>query len=74
MNEDRVAVVEEAFAVLDESGDGVVTLEDVKDKYDASGHPSVLSGAATEDEILTKFLGRFEGNTKEDGTVGPLPL
>lgn len=69
MTEDRVAVVEEAFGVLDESGDGVVTLEDVKDKYDASGHPRVQSGEATEEEILLKFLGRFEGNTKEDGKV-----
>ncbi|KAG7153919.1 Crustacean calcium-binding protein 23-like 2, partial [Homarus americanus] len=69
MTEDRVAVVEEAFGVLDESGDGLVTLEDVKGKYDASGHPSVLAGSATEDEILLKFLGRFEGNTKQDGQV-----
>lgn len=69
MTEDRVAVVEEAYAKLDETGDGLVTLEDVQDKYDASGHPKVLSGEATEEDILLKFLGRFEGNTKEDGKV-----
>ncbi|XP_053655871.2 crustacean calcium-binding protein 23 [Cherax quadricarinatus] len=69
MTEERKAVVAEAYSVLDESGDGVVTLEDLKDKYDASGHPSVLAGEATEDDILLKFLGRFEGNTKEDGKL-----
>lgn len=69
MTEDRVAVVEEAFAKLDQSGDGVVTLDDVKDTYDASHHPRVLSGESTEEEILLKFIGRFEGNTKEDGKL-----
>lgn len=69
MTEERKAVVEEAYGVLDESGDGEVTLEDLKGKYDASGHPSVVSGEATEEDILLKFLGRFEGNTKEDGKL-----
>lgn len=70
MTEDRKAVVLEAFAKLDESGDGMVTLEDVKANYDASGHPKVASGEMSEDDILSKFLGRFEGSTKQDGEVG----
>ncbi|KAK4305482.1 hypothetical protein Pmani_022612 [Petrolisthes manimaculis] len=69
MTEDRVAIVEEAYNKLDETDDGLVTLEDVRDKYDASGHPRVVSGEETEDDILLKFLARFEGNTKEDGKV-----
>ena len=60
----------EAFAKLDESGDGMVTLEDVKGNYDASNHPKVVSGEMSEDDVLTKFLGRFEGSTKQDGEVG----
>lgn len=69
MTEDRQAVVLEAFAKLDESGDGMVTLEDVKTKYDVSRHPKVVSGEMSEDDVLTTFLGRFEGNTKQDGEV-----
>ncbi|ROT68865.1 Crustacean calcium-binding protein 23 [Penaeus vannamei] len=68
MTEDRVAVVEEAFAKLDQSGDGVVTLDDVKDTYDASHHPRVLSGESTEEEILLKFIGRFEGTPRRTGS------
>ncbi|KAG0716536.1 Crustacean calcium-binding protein 23 [Chionoecetes opilio] len=67
MTEDRVAVALEAFAKLDESGDGMVTLEDVKANYDASNHPKVLSDEMSEDDVLSTFLGRFEGNTKQDG-------
>lgn len=69
MTEPRVAIVEEAFAKLDESGDGVVTLEDVKGKYDASQHPKVLSEEMTEDEVLLKFIGRFEEGVSEDGKL-----
>lgn len=69
MTEERTAVVLEAFAKLDESGDGMVTLEDVKGNYDASNHPKVVSGEMTEDDVLTRFLGRFEGSTKQDGEV-----
>lgn len=60
----------EAYDKLDQSGDGIVTLEDAKEQYDASNHPKVLSGEMSEDDVLTKFLGRFEGTTKHDGKVG----
>ncbi|XP_066989028.1 crustacean calcium-binding protein 23-like [Macrobrachium rosenbergii] len=69
MNDARKEVVEEAFAKLDESGDGVVTLDDIRDRYDASHHPKVLSEESTEEEVLLKFLGRFEGGVSEDGKV-----
>lgn len=64
-----MAIVMEAYNKLDQTGDGIVTLEDVKEHYDASNHPKVLSGEMSEDDILTKFLGRFEGTTKHDGKV-----
>lgn len=70
LSEDRTAIVLEAYDKLDQSGDGMVTLEDVKGHYDASHHPKVLEGEMSEDDVLTKFLGRFEGTTKHDGKVG----
>lgn len=69
LTEDRTAIVLEAYDKLDQSGDGMVTLEDVKGHYDASNHPKVLAGEMSEDDVLTKFLGRFEGTTKTDGQV-----
>ena len=36
--------VHQAFDILDKSGDGVVTVEDLKMAYDASWHPDVKEG------------------------------
>ena len=43
MNKARTAVVRQAFAKLDKTGDGVVTLADIKGTYDASKHPDVCA-------------------------------
>ncbi|KAK7073090.1 hypothetical protein SK128_017648 [Halocaridina rubra] len=69
MTEPRIEIVEQAYAVLDEAGDGVVTIDDIRDKYSAANHPRVLSGESSEDEILAKFLSRFDGGVKEDGKL-----
>ncbi|XP_076068560.1 crustacean calcium-binding protein 23-like [Oratosquilla oratoria] len=69
LSDARVEVIGEAFDKMDASGDGVITLEDIQGVYSASQHPKVLEGVATEEEILTRFLHRFEGNTVEDGKV-----
>ena len=49
-----------AFKILDRTGDGVVDLEDIRGRYNASFHPDVRSGKRTEDEVLTEFLETFE--------------
>lgn len=43
MNDRRRAVVQRAYDVLDVSGDGRVTMEDVEMRYNADLHPDVLS-------------------------------
>lgn len=48
------------FKTLDFTGDGILTLGDIRDKYNASMHPDVKSGKRTEDEVLTEFLETFE--------------
>ena len=40
-------LVRQAFDVLDRSGDGRVTVEDLEGVYDASKHPEVMSGKKT---------------------------
>jgi hypothetical protein len=49
-----------AFKTLDFSGDGILTIADLRDKYNASMHPDVKSGKRTVDEVLTEFLETFE--------------
>ena len=60
MNNKRVALVRQAFKILDKSGDGVVDITDIRGVYNAKMHPDVKSGKKTEDEILGEFLDTFE--------------
>lgn len=68
-------MVLKAFNKIDFNGDGVLDINDIKGKYNASMHPDVKSGKKTEEEVLTEFLETFEmhHNTihgyKSDGKV-----
>ena len=37
----RLGFIRQAFAIVDKSGDGVVTVDDLKGTYDCSQHPEV---------------------------------
>ena len=56
MNKARISVVDEAFRKLDKSGDGFVTIEDLRGVYDVRNHPKYMNGEATEEELYIKFL------------------
>jgi hypothetical protein len=77
MNQFRQDIVLKAFRQLDRTGDGVLTVDDIKGVYSAAKHPDVLSGKRTEDEILNEFLETFESHhnmlngTKCDDSVTP---
>ena len=60
MNQFRTSLVQKAYSKIDFNGDGVLGIEDIKGKYDASKHPDVKTGKKTEDEILKEFLETFE--------------
>ena len=45
----RLALVKKAYAKLDKDGSGVVDINDIKDIYNASRHPDVISGKKTTD-------------------------
>ena len=51
MSARRKKLVALAFSILDKTGDGQVTIEDVKDRFDASKHPDVMGGKKTEAEV-----------------------
>jgi Ca2+-binding EF-hand superfamily protein len=42
-------LVQKAFRKLDKDGSGIVDIDDIKDVYNASKHPDVLSGKKTTD-------------------------
>ena len=63
-------MVEKAFAMLDRDGSGVITIPDIAGIYDVSMNPEFLEGRKTRDEILTDFLGNFEGaKGNNDGKI-----
>jgi len=74
MNDFRINLVKMAFAVLDDSNDGLITLEDVARKYDVSKNPLVKAGKATPNDVLKAFMmnwhlaekGHKDGVTVED--------
>ena len=75
MSQAREAVVAAAFAKLDRSGDGVVTVDDLRGVYSGCTHPKVRSGEWTEEQVLRHFLDNFDSSEK-DGQVGaciPVP-
>jgi Ca2+-binding EF-hand superfamily protein len=68
LNERRLEMVHMAYNVLDKSGDGLVTIEDIMQAYDASYHPDFQSGRKTKEEVLREFMQVWETH-KKDGIV-----
>lgn len=60
LNDFRRGLVEKAFRKLDKDGSGLLDIDDIKDTYNATKHPDVISGRKTEQQILMEFLETFE--------------
>lgn len=60
MNNFRRGLVTKAFKMIDRDGNGVLEKADLKDTFNASKHPDVISRKKTEDEVLAEYLDNFE--------------
>jgi len=60
MNEKRRNIVTLAFKKFDADGNGHISIEDLKGRYNAGNHPDVKLGKKTEEDVLYEFLDTFE--------------
>eukprot|EP00947_MAST-08B_sp_MAST-8B-sp1_P005632 g5632.t1 len=68
MNKRRLDLVHKAFDILDKTGDGEVTVDDLRDVYSVEQNVDVLEGKKTADEALAEFLDQWDMGDK-DGIV-----
>lgn len=69
MSNARKQVISEAFRKLDKTGDGVVTIEDLQNVYNAKHHPKYRNGEWSEDQVFRAFLDNFDSPYDKDGKV-----
>lgn len=69
MSEARKEVVMQAFRKLDKTGDGVITIEDLRGVYNAKCHPKYQNGEWSEDQVFRTFLDSFDSPYDKDGKV-----
>ncbi len=73
MSKARKEVVMQAFRKLDKTGDGVITIEDLKGVYNAKYHPKYQNGEWTEEQVFRTFLDSFDSPYDKDGKVSNSP-
>mmetsp|Transcript_14200 Transcript_14200/g.21247 ORF Transcript_14200/g.21247 Transcript_14200/m.21247 type:complete len:370 (+) Transcript_14200:68-1177(+) len=69
MSYERKQLVRQAFNLMDASGDGVISVEDILNNYDYSTHPNVIGGVMSADEAAEEMLAVFEQGGDVDGKV-----
>ncbi|XP_067118418.1 calcyphosin-like protein isoform X2 [Centruroides vittatus] len=69
MSAGRINLINQAFKKMDRTGDGVITIEDLKGVYNAQKHPKYLNGEMTEDQVFLMFLKSFDCPNNPDGKV-----
>lgn len=50
-------------------GDGLLTVENLRDVYDVKHHPKYMNGEWSEAQVFCKFLETFDSSVRPDGVV-----
>merc|ERR1719446_448760 len=68
----RLKVTEQAWGKLlkfDKDGSGALEMDELRQVYNAKGHPAVKAGKKTEEEVILEFIETFEVRGVVDGTI-----
>lgn len=68
MSKSRLDLIDAAFHKMDKTGDGVITVDDLKGVYNVRMNPKFINGELTEDQLFHEFLNSFDSDNK-DGKV-----
>jgi hypothetical protein len=69
LNARRRELVHMAFDVIDKDGSGIITVDDIRDVYNVSGHPEVIAGTKKPEQVLLELLDNFDVGGTKDGQV-----
>lgn len=69
MSAARLNLIKQAFKKMDKTGDGVVTVHDLRGVYNAHQHPKYQNGELTEEQIFLLFLKNFDSPNNPDGKI-----
>ncbi len=65
----RKALINQAFDIIDQDHDGIITVADMECSYNAKKHPKYINGEWTEDQVFGNFLKEFDSQDHPDGKV-----
>jgi Ca2+-binding EF-hand superfamily protein len=66
MSDARLALIDKVFKIMDKTGDGVITVDDLTHVYDVSKHKKYVSGEWTKAQVLQEFLNNFQSGNKDE--------
>jgi Ca2+-binding EF-hand superfamily protein len=69
MSRARRMLVEQAFRKLDKTGDGTVSVDDLRGVYNVKHVQKFVTGEWSEDRCLAKFLEKFDTPNEKDGII-----
>lgn len=69
MGTSRLEIIDKAFQKLDKNVDGKITFKGLQNVYSVRDNPKYLSGEASEEELMAKFLQNFEAGAPNPDSV-----
>jgi Ca2+-binding EF-hand superfamily protein len=62
-NDRRQAIIDKAFLKFDKEGNGVIDVTEIRQVYNCSKHPKVVSAEMSEEQVFAMFLKNFNDKT-----------